>query len=574
MGNIRVPKHLDKNEATLSNPTEPAHETPESLLYAGRWVALVRGKVVAQGATRQEALLTARQGRRKDRLEIKYMPEMPVQSPLIARVRTLLPADLPVYLVGGAVRDAVLRRETHDLDFATPPGALKLARKLADQLPGAFFPLDEENDTARIILQNPDGSRDLLDFAGFRGDSLEADLRGRDFTINAVAMDIHNGQILDPLGGVSDIRAKRIRACAETAFSDDSVRILRAVRQAAAFGFHIDPETRKLMKAAVPLLANISPERQRDELFKMLEGPQPHACLRALELLGILPVLLPELPALKGVAQSAPHVHDVWTHTLAVLRHLEGILTALAPAYDENQANADLFNGLLVLRLGRYREKIGAHLGSMLNTERSARALLFFAALYHDVNKPQTQTTEENGRIRFLGHDQQGALTAVKRGMALHLSNDELDRLKLLIRHHMRFHFHASRQAETGAAPSPKAIYRFFREAGEAGVSLILLALADLRATYDHTLTQEHWAASLNVARTLLEAYYEKAEQIIRPPQFINGNDLINDLKMKPGPEIGKLLEAIRENQAAGALTNREQALAFARGWLAKGHHP
>ncbi len=557
----------------MTGPVErPEGEISESSLYAGRWVALVRGKVVAQGATREAALLAARQARRKDRLEIKYMPEMPVKSKLIDRVRALLPADLPVYLVGGAVRDAVLGRETHDLDFATPPGALKLAKKLADQLPGAFFPLDEENDTARIVIQHPDDSREILDFAGFRGDSLEADLRGRDFTLNAIAMDLRSGQVLDPLGGIIDIRAKRIRACSEISLSDDPARILRAVRQAAAFGFSIDPATRQLMKTAVPLLANISPERQRDELFKMLAGPKPDASIRALELLGVFPVLLPELPALKGVEQSAPHVHDVWTHTLAVLRHLESILAALAPNYDESTGNADLLNGLLVLRLGRYRQQIGQHLGSTLNTDRSARALLFFAALYHDVNKPQTQSTEESGRIRFLGHDEQGALTAVKRGMALHLSNDELDRLKLLVRHHMRVHFFSSRKAESGADPTRKAIYRFFRETGAAGISLILLALADLRATYDHTLTQEQWTASLDVARILLEAYYEKAEEIIKPPQILNGDDLIHELKMKPGPEIGKLLEAIRETQAAGKLSNREEALSFARGWLAKGH--
>ncbi len=553
----------------MSKPAEPVQAPPESLLYAGRWVALVRGKVVAQGATRQEVLLAARQARRKDRLEIKYMPEMPIKSKLLDAVRAHLPTELPIYLVGGAVRDAVLGRESHDLDFATPPGALKLAKKLADQLPGAFFPLDEENDTARIVLQNPDGSRDILDFAGFRGDSLEADLRGRDFTINAVAMDIHTGQILDPLGGVSDIRNKCIRACSETSLTDDPARILRAVRQAAAFGFSIDPVTRQLMKAAGPLLTTISPERQRDELFKMLEGPKPDASIRALELLGIFPVLLPELTALKGVEQSPPHVHDVWTHTLAVLRHLEGLLAVLAPEYNESTANADLLNGLLVLRLGRYRKQIGEHLGSTLNTDRTARALLFFAALYHDVNKPQTQTTEESGRIRFFGHDEQGALTAVKRGMVLHFSNDELDRLKLLVRHHMRVHFFSSRKAENNTDPTRKAIYRFFRETGETGISLILLALADVRATYDHTLTQEQWVASLDVARTLLEAYYEKAEEIIKPPQILNGDDLIRELKMKPGPEIGKLLEAIRETQAAGQLTSRAEALAFARGWQA-----
>ena len=541
---------------------------PETSAYAGRWVALVRGKIVAQAETREQALQFARISRPKEQLEIRLMPTMPVNSPLLDAVRALLPATEPVFLVGGAVRDAVRGRSNHDLDFATPHG-LKTARMVADGLSAAFFPLDETFDTGRVVLQHPDGSRDTLDFAGFRGKSLDADLRGRDFTINAIAMNIHTGEIIDPLGGVKDIREKRIRACTASALADDPVRILRAVRQAAALEFSIDPDTRKQMKNAVELLPRISAERQRDELFKMLEGPKPDATMRALELLGVFPHLLPELSALKGVEQSAPHVHELWTHTLTVLRHLESILQALAPAYDESKANADLMNGLLVLHLGRYRQQIGAHLASNLNTDRSARALLFFAALYHDVNKPQTKTIEENGRIRFLGHDELGAQTVVKRGMALHLSNDELERLKLIIRHHMRVHGHASRH-QAGETLSRKAMYRFFRDSGEAGIDLILLALADTRATYDHTLTQEHWAGTLDVCRTLLEAWFEKTDEIIKPPQLLNGDDLINQLKLKPGPEIGKLLEAIRETQAAGNLAEREAALAFARGWQAK----
>ncbi|PWH17255.1 MAG: hypothetical protein DDG60_02410, partial [Anaerolineae bacterium] len=512
----------------MSSSPDPAFEPAERLLYAGRWVALVRGQVIAQGATRQEALLTARQFRPKDRLELQYMSEFPIQLPLLDRVRQTLPPGLPVYLVGGLVRDFLLGRMSHDLDFAVPSGALPLARKLADALGGAYFPLDPSTDTARIVLKHPDGSRDILDFAGFRGDSLESDLRGRDFTLNAIAIDLHSGQMFDPLGGVADLRAKRLRACAETAFADDPLRILRAVRQAAAFGFQIELQTRQWMKVAVPLLSKTSPERQRDELFQMLAGPRPDACILALDVLGALSVVLPELSALKGVTQSPPHVHDVWTHTLAVLRHLEGILATLAPQHDENAANADLFNGLLALRLGRYRQQLGEHLGFHLHPERSARALLFFAALYHDIEKPNTRTVEENGRIRFLEHEERGALTALKRGIALRLCNDELDRLRLLIRHHMRFHFHAA-QAEQGHKPTRKAIYRFFHDTGEAGVSLILLALADRRATYDHTLTQDQWAASLDVARAFLEAYYEQAEQVIHPPRLLTGDDLINE---------------------------------------------
>lgn len=540
----------------------------EGQYYAGRWVAFVRGKVVAQGATREAAYNAAHASRPKEKIEVVLMSPI-FDNVLLKAVRDWLPADQPLYLVGGALRDSLLGRPLHDLDFAVPVGALKLARQLAGGLGAAFFPLDEQTDTARIILQREDGTRATLDFAGFRGADLDADLRGRDFTINAMAVDVHSGEGLDPLGGAQDLHEKRIRTCAETAFSDDPVRILRAVRLAASLGFSIQPETRECMKLAVPLLKNVSVERQRDELFKILEGPRPDAALRALELLGALPEFLPELPALKGVEQSAPHVYDVWAHTLAVLRHLDEILAVLAPNYQEDKGNADVFNGLLALRLGRYRAQFGEHFAAGLNADRSARGLLFLIALYHDVCKPQTKTVEAGGRIRFLGHDEQGALVAMKRGMALHLSNDELDRIKLVVAQHMRVHSLTSRKLEDGQPPSRRALYRFFRDAGPAGVDLLLLSLADTRATYEQTLTQDHWTACLDVSRSLLEAWYEKREEVVVPPQLLKGDDLIAELKMTPGRLIGELLEVVREEQAVGRISTREEALALGREWLA-----
>ena len=248
-----------------------------------------------------------------------------------------------------------------------------------------------------------------------------------------------------------------------------------------------------------------------------------------------------------------------------LFRSLGNIIDLLSPRFDEQKTNADLLNGLLVMHLWRYRQQIGEHLGSTLNTDRSARAILVFGALFHDISKPQAKTIEADGRIRFLGHDDLGAQIAVKRGTSLHLSNDEIDRLQKIIKLHMRVHAYTSRK-EAGQDISRKTIYRFFRDAGESGVDLILLALADTRGTYDQTLTQEHWVAALDVSRHLLEAWYEKADEIIRPAPVINGDDLIRELKMKPGPEIGKLLEAIRETQAAGNLSTQAEALAFSRG--------
>ena len=495
------------------------------------------------------------------------MPAFFNLHPLVKKIVDVLPADQDIYLVGGAVRDLLLSRVSPDLDFALPANGISIARKVANALGADFLPLDEERDTGRVVLTQENGSRIFLDFAVYRGATLEDDLRARDFTINAIAFNLRDETIIDPLSGGMDVRSKLIRAASQTALTDDPVRILRAVRQAAALEFSIDKNTRELMKQAADQLGRVSAERLRDEVFKMLQGPKPHASMRALEMLGVLPHLMPELSAMKGVEQSEPHVYDVWTHTLAVLDHLDQVIRALRVGYDAEKTN-DMFTGLLGLQLGRYREQIAKHFAEPLNVDRSLRALLFFAALYHDVCKPETKTVEDSGRIRFFNHDVRGAEIAAERARAFNLSNGEVDRLRVIIRNHMRIHSFADRLIEDEQKPSRKAIYRFFRDSNAAGLELILLGLADLRATRAHSLTIETWTAYLDVARTLLENYWERPQEVVAPPRLLDGNDLIKALALKPGPVIGQVLEAIREEQAAGNINSRDDALAFAHNWV------
>ncbi len=538
--------------------------------YSGRWVARLRGKVVAQAGTPEQAMRAAKKSRHKEIPEIIYMSYPLEFPPLLATVHNFFP-DQALFLVGGSLRDALLGRVSHDLDFAVPRDAIPLARRAASALHADFHILDADFEAARVILIHPDGSRDLLDFSSFRGPDLESDLRGRDFTMNAIAYDLRAGALLDPLNGLADLRAKTIRACTRTTFEDDPVRILRGVRQAAAFDFKIETSTRGFMKQAASLLPRVSAERQRDELFKLLEGPKPDSAVRALEMLGVFPFFLPELMALKDVQQPEPHVYDVWEHTLKVIRHLEALLAVLAPEYAVEEVQ-DLWDGLLTLRLGRYRSQLAAHFAAPLNTDRSVRALLFFAALYHDVAKPAARSVEESGRIRFLEHEHLGAGVAGDRAVYFNLSNAEIQRLKLIIEHHMRFHAFSSRLEGEKKEPSRKAIYRFFRDAGEAGIDLVLLGLADLRGTRGPGLTQETWNAALDVARLLLENYWEKPAETVSPPRLVDGNDIINELGLEPGPAIGRLLEAIREAQATGKVSSREQAIDFGRDWLKENH--
>jgi len=536
--------------------------------YAGRWVARLRGNIIGQGGTPTQALQAAKAARYKETPEINFVPmATPLNyPPLLDRIRKALPNDLPVYLVGGAVRDLLLGRPLHDYDFALPGKALEISRQLADKIGAAYFPLDETRGTARVIYTDERGIRNLLDFAAYRGATLEGDLRDRDFTINAMALDLRAPQeLLDPLGGAADLQGRRLRACSPNSLMDDPVRVLRAVRLAANFKMQIDPATRQLMRAAVPGLRDISAERQRDELLRILDGPQPHISIRALEILGVLPYVFPELPDLNGVTQSPPHVKDVWNHTLDTLRVLEGILNTLSTSIDP-ETSGNLMLGLLSISLGRYRQQIKNHLQTELVTDRPTKALLFLAALYHDVSKPQTRTVEENGRVRFFNHNEIGAEVITHRAEAFHLSNTEIQRLALIIEHHMR----PSLLSHAEGGPSKRAIYRFFRDTGEAGVDICLLSLADVWATYGPTLSHERWQQQLDTVRSLLEAWWEKPNEQVKPPALITGNDLINDLGLKPGPVIGEILEAVREAQAIGEVNSRAEALIFTKKYFKK----
>lgn len=469
-----------------------------------------------------------------------------------------------VYLIGGAVRDALLNQPSHDLDFGVAGRAIPLARRLADQTGADFYIMDDEHDVARVLGRTDDGTDYALDFAGLRGHSLEADLRARDFTINAVAVDVFaTEQLIDPLKGAQDLKDKLLRACSAASMADDPLRVVRGVRQSVALGLHIHPQTFQWMKAAAPDLSRISAERQRDELFRILSGREIATALRLLDAAGALPILLPELSPLKGAVQGTPHVYDVWEHTLALVDRLEGIYDALVGEYTHEAS--DLTLGMAVLRLGRFRDQFAEHFNVALTPQRNLRALMFLAGLYHDTAKPFTRSVDEAGRVHYYEHDAQGVDLAEQRARALALSNPEIERLKTLVGCHMRPHL----LAKDSSSVSRRAIYRYFRAAGPAGVELCLLALADLRAVYGPTLPQDTWQNELEVCRTLLEAWWEMPAQVVHPPRLLSGNDLQSLYGLKPGRQIGDLLDSLAEAQAAGEISTRAEAEAYIREKLA-----
>jgi poly(A) polymerase len=494
------------------------------------------------------------------------------QDPLLKRIIGSLPTDIPIYLVGGAVRDVLLNKPGYDLDFVTSGDAMMISRQLADELGGAYFPLDTRRNVARIVLKNNDDENKAsiqtkrVDISKFQGDDLDQDLRGRDFTFNALAVQIHDPtRLIDPTGGAADLLSKRLRACSQNTFLDDPVRVLRAVRFSVNLGLTIHPDTLRLIKDAVVLLPEVSAERMRDELFRMLVLPHPAACLRILDRLGALDLVLPEVSALKQVQQSAPHVVDAWNHTLDTLNRLESIFDVLAPEYNPDKAS-NLALGMVALQLGRYREQLSAHLNTALNAERPHRGLIFLAGLYHDVGKINTQRLEENGRTRFIGHEHIGGKLAEKRGFELKLSNLEISRLVVIVNNHMR----PSLLSHLPDPPTSKAIYRFFKDTGVAGIDICLLSLADLLATYGATLPTDRWDRHLQVVRTLFHAWWEKRAEQVLPITLINGKDLIAELNLESGPIIKYILESVREAQITGEINSKKEALQLAKTIIAE----
>ncbi len=538
---------------------------PDLTPYAGRWVALVHGHVAGVGWTSAQAHRAAKLNRPKETPQMTFVPPvthitLPDWPWKIVR-RLAGERGVRVWAVGGAVRDVLMSRPVHDWDFAVERNATALARAVADALDGAYFPLDAERDTGRAIVTSPHGAPVELDFAALRDDSLEADLFMRDFTVNALAL-AETGELIDPTGGQADLAAQLIRATHESTFRDDPVRLLRGVRLEANLGFEIEPQTADWLHRAAPLLELAAAERVRDEFARMLALDRAVVPLQRLDEFGLLARIIPELELLQDVSQSPPHRFDVWRHTLMTVDALEGTITAATGHTVTNPALADAPPTAwedITRTLGKFGHALTAHLTVEISAGRDRAGLLKLAALLHDVGKPQTRSQDEDGRIHFYNHEPVGAQMAAARLRELRFSRAEVERARTIVGQHLR----PAHLARAGRI-TRRAIYRYFRATGCGGVDTALLSLADHLATYGPNLLEQRWAQRLETVEILLTHYFERREETITPPPLLTGSELMSALALDPGPEIGRLLEALREAQAGGEVSTPEEALALA----------
>jgi poly(A) polymerase len=465
------------------------------------------------------------------------------------------------YVVGGFLRDVLLGRGAHDVDVAVAGEPMALGAALAEEVGGSVFALGEERGAARVMLP----SLGLhVDLTPLRGD-IEADLRERDFTIDAMAAPLAEAaagraEIVDPLGGRDDLGKRLVRVVSEEAFRADPLRPLRGARLAVELGFTLEAATAGLVSQYAGRIAEAAAERRRDELMRVLSTPRAGAGLQMLDDLDLLEALLPELSVTRGVEQPKEHHWDVFGHVLAAVSNLDALLSEERPSEEPSSSLwGELWKALDWWEDGR------AFFRAELPGGHSRAAVLKLCALLHDIAKPETKSFQEDGRMRFFGHAEAGADMAAAVLKRLRFSSQEVAIVSKMVRAHLR----PVQMAQQGA-PTGRALYRYFRDCGDdAGILTLFLSLADHLATVGPNVDADGWRQHVALVNYILAKRFQE-EGIVAPPALLGGEELMRELDLSPGPLVGRLLEVLTEAQAAGEVSTREQALALARSTLAE----
>jgi poly(A) polymerase len=476
------------------------------------------------------------------------------------------------YIVGGFIRDWLLGRQTNDVDIAVNGNALGVAEDIAKILGGNFVVLDDVNSVARVVVAHKQQQWNL-DFSSIDGD-IESNLARRDFTINAMAMelgrtdiiasmvDMDSGglvklsgekrselEIIDPFSGKSDLQDRILRAVNQQIFKADAVRLLRAVRLSAELNFAIEPDTEDLLRHDSELITNVPGERVRDELLRLLRLPQAACHIRYLDDLGLLLSLIPELGEGKGVGQPTVHFWDVFNHSVETVGAIEFLMRESKWSY----CNEEL------LVTAPWSDKIDAQLSQGISSGSNRKTLLKLGGLFHDIAKPRTKSLDDSGRAHFLGHAKEGAAMTKSILERLRFSNREISFVESLVYHHLR-----PAQMTNEELPTQRAIYRYFRDTGDAGIEIVILALADYLAVYGPLVRVEEWSRYCKLMEYILTEH-ERQEARVLPVKLVDGHDLMEIFGLTPGPLIGDLLSLVREAQASSELSTKEEALALVR---------
>ena len=515
----------------------------------------------------------------------------------------------------------MLGEECLDWDIVIPGDAHKIARQLADTLGGHYVHMHEKASRVVVFVEDtgsPNYKKEIcFDISPLIGKTIEDDLRQRDFTINAIAApldqvvryleieythtratikalptstqppsplqnnegkdshiveashsDFLGSWLIDPLHGLSDLQARRLKAVDEQVFHHDPLRMLRAVRLMMRYQLQLDSRTASLITRDAELLPEVAWERIHDELYAIL-GPEGAANrLRFLDEHSLFITIFPEFMPARGMRQPNPHYWDVLTHSIETVGALEHIVqlaqnnTTHAPdpveapfrgARQDGEDEPTNIDMAEISSLLQEAEQQGIFSFAGLTAPR-----MKIAALLHDIGKPVTYSCDEEGAIHFYNHPLAGVPLVEQIMRRLCASTQDRRLAQLVAAHHMR-----PGQLGQDRPVTLRAIRRYFIDLGPTGIYVAMFSLADHLATLGPKPASEVWHRHLGVVRQLLTSYIRERDSIL-PPRLISPEELMRRLKLEPGPIVGQLLDLISEAQAEGKIHSKEEAVWFA----------
>ena len=438
--------------------------------------------------------------------------------------------DNEVYLVGGTVRDFCLGKESFDRDIIViDKDAKDFALALKDLFNATFVPLDEINKIYRLVL--PD-KINYIDITNPVGGKIETDLKRRDLTINAIAINLKNCEIVDLFDGLKDIDNKILRHIDEKNFSDDALRLLRVFRFQALLGFEISTETHDVMQNYVSLIRKPAIERINYEIMKLFSGKYADIALENMDKAGILEEIFPFVRELKQVPPNSHHHLDLFHHSLETVKQLQKL-------YDEAS-----------LEVKEHLDKI--NFGGM-----SRLAHLKLAGFMHDIGKFSTWTIEQE-RHRFIKHDDIGAKIARTMLKEMHFSNKQVSYLTKMIKYHIY-------PSQVMCAPeiTDKILMRYVRKMEKDSIDVICLAKADRLSARGVEITDEIVEKNINSLNYLLQFFLDNKKCLEPLPKLLSGNEIMEILQIQPSKRLGKIVKALNEAQLSGDVVTKEDAIKF-----------
>ncbi len=441
-----------------------------------------------------------------------------------------------VYIVGGLVRDLLLNRKKAiiDCDIVISGDVLKISKSFSEKINGCWFVLDSEHEVYRVV----DKVRSFrFDFTSMKGENIYQDLITRDYTINALAVDITEGfsleNIIDPLHGQEDLKKKIVRAISEQNLMVDPIRILRGISLSSELNFEIESGTLKLFSQQAYLLEKEAGERISEELFKILKDKNSFKYFALLNELKILDVIFLGWKQLRIPPPGPYHHLPIDEHSIETLRCLENLWLRI-------QECAPLLE----------------YLNEEIREGRTRFEILKLGCLLHDIGKPPAYHVED-GKLKFTGHEKIGAEITRKICQRLKFSNRETDMICKYVYYHLRPGFLID-----CIASSKRAVFRYFRDTENEAVAILLLSLADKEATRGELSDEQDIVRHREVVWELIYNYFSKKEEV-KPPRLVTGWDVMEVLNIPSGPMVGKILREVEEAQAEGSITTREEAIRY-----------